>query len=104
MKITTTQTPGKSTLRLEGDLLIACVADAKPALLSALAGDDDIALDLSQVTACDTAGMQLLLMARASVRARGKAFGATAQSEAFQTAVDRVGVARGCFESHEGTP
>ena len=51
---------------------LASVADAKPELVAALAAGGNIALDLSELGECDTAGIQLLLMACASARAKGR--------------------------------
>ena len=72
MEITTTQTDGTTILGISGDLRIATVADAKLQLVAALAACDEIQVDLSEVGQCDTAGIQLLLMACASARAKGK--------------------------------
>jgi anti-anti-sigma regulatory factor len=102
MKITTSQTDGATVIKIEGDLLIAGVADAKPAIVSALAAADETRLDLGGIEECDTAGVQLLLMVRASLLARGKPFVTTAQSASFQAAVQRVGVPGGCFDSSVG--
>lgn len=65
------------TLRLEGELTIQSAADWHLALLSAideLGGDAHavLALDLSQLDALDSAGVQLLLSARRSLAARGQ--------------------------------
>lgn len=65
------------TLRLEGDLTIQSAADWHLALLSAAneLGDEPeagLALDLAQVVALDSAGVQLLLSARRSLAARGQ--------------------------------
>lgn len=65
------------TLRLEGELTIQSAADWHLALLSAAnelgdAPQAHLALDLGQVGALDSAGVQLLLSARRSLAARGQ--------------------------------
>ncbi|UGQ45170.1 STAS domain-containing protein [Massilia endophytica] len=53
----------RSALAIEGELTIYRAAELKPVLLEAAAGGA-LALDLSQVTEFDSAGLQLLLMAQ----------------------------------------
>ena len=72
MQINVTRDGWQAVARIEGDLRLAGVADAKPALVAALAAGGDVQLDLSALGDCDTAGVQLLLMAGASARAKGK--------------------------------
>lgn len=104
MTITTTQADGITTLKVEGDLLIGGVADAKSAIIAALAAGGDIHLDLSEIGNSDTAGLQLLLMARASARTQGKRFETTSSSPtSFRAAVERAGIPVACFECQEGT-
>lgn len=97
MHITTTQAGGKITIRIEGDLAIAEVAAAKAELVAALASGSALELDLGDIGACDTAGVQLLLMVRASARGQGKSLAAPRQSPAFQASLDRVGIPTGLF-------
>ena len=103
MKIIATQADGKTTITIDGDLLISAVAEAKEPLLAALATGRTIEVDLSKVGECDTAGLQLLLMARASARAQGQRFVATTQSATFRAAALRAGIPATCFESLEGS-
>lgn len=59
--------------RFDADLTIAHVAALKPALLQAVAaGDGPLVLDLGAVAELDTAGLQLLLLARREAAARGR--------------------------------
>jgi len=101
MKITTNQTDHKIIVKIEGDLLIGEVADAKPALVAALSAGEEVHLDLGATGECDTAGIQFLLMARASALAQGKRFATIAQSASFRAAIQRVGVPVACFDSQE---
>jgi anti-sigma B factor antagonist len=60
-------------LTLAGKLTIDQAADLKQMLLSALAGDEDLELNLADVVEVDTAGLQLLMMAKKLAQERGKA-------------------------------
>jgi len=102
MNITTTSLNGKSIVKIEGDLTINFVAAAKADLVAGLATEGDILLDLSEVGECDTAGVQLLLMASASARSKGKRFATFAQSASFEAAAQRIGIPAGCFDDQEG--
>jgi len=63
-----------ATLHMDGDLTIHAAAPASETLRAALAAaGGDVVLDLSQVQACDSAGAQLLLAARRTLAARGRA-------------------------------
>lgn len=51
-------------LRPEGELTIYTASDTKTLLVEALAKHREIEIDLSQVSEIDTAGMQLLILAK----------------------------------------
>jgi anti-anti-sigma factor len=53
-----------SCLAVEGEMTIYRAAELKPALLEVVRAHDAPALDLSAVTEFDSAGLQLLLMAK----------------------------------------
>jgi anti-sigma B factor antagonist len=57
---------------IEGELTIYRAAELKPVLLEAVRAHDTPALDLSAVTEFDSAGLQLLLMARQEAQRLGK--------------------------------
>lgn len=59
-------------LAVEGEMTIYRAAELKPALLEAVRAQDAPALDLSAVTEFDSAGLQLLLMARREAQRLGK--------------------------------
>jgi anti-anti-sigma factor len=64
-----------TTLAIEGELTIYRAAELRQALLAAL-GDGaggDLEIDLAAVTEFDSAGVQLLMAARKSAAARGRA-------------------------------
>ncbi|MGA7713054.1 MAG: STAS domain-containing protein [Rhizomicrobium sp.] len=98
MDITNTQVEDTSIVKIEGDLLIGCVAQAKPKIVAALAAGDKVLLDLGNLGECDTAGIQLLLMARASARSQSKSLFVTANSTSFLTTLERVGIPADVFE------
>jgi anti-anti-sigma factor len=59
-------------MRVEGEMTIYRAAELKPALLDAVRTQEAPALDLSAVTEFDSAGLQLLLMARQEAARLGK--------------------------------
>ena len=64
----------REVLQVEGDLTIYCAAQARELWLQwLLAGRGDATLDLGRVADCDSAGVQLLLAARASLAEQGEA-------------------------------
>ncbi len=101
MQITLGQADGMSVLRIAGDLRIASVAEAKPDLVALLAAGTDTLFDLSMLGECDTAGIQLLLMTCASLRAKGRRCVTTGATAAFQAALDRIGIPVACFEPQD---
>lgn len=61
-------------VRVEGDMTIMDAAELKNALMDALAGTRDIALDLSAVGEMDSAGFQLLILAKREAEQRKRGF------------------------------
>jgi anti-anti-sigma regulatory factor len=103
MQIDVAPADGGSVVRIQGELRIACVAEAKPHLVAMLAAGGDILLDLSELGECDTAGIQLLLMTCASTRAKGRRCVTIGHTAEFRIALDRVGIASEYFEFQTGT-
>ena len=67
---TPSQTPAaQPPLRIEGEMTIFRAAELKPLLLATPAPTQ---VDLSAVTEMDTAGIQLLMLARREARAQGR--------------------------------
>jgi len=66
--------PNKETqkLRMEGDLTIYQAVGLKQYLLDALSHAQELELDLSSITAIDTAGLQLLMMLKRQSLKEGK--------------------------------
>jgi anti-sigma B factor antagonist len=82
------------SLGLAGELTIQTAAEEKAGLLAFLdvttAEGADVELDLSDVTELDTAGVQLLLMAKREARAQGRRLRVSASS---QTVVEVLKIA-----------
>lgn len=55
---------GQRTMWLSGELTIFSVADVRRQLVEMLETHDEIAVDLAEVTEADTAGLQLMLLAK----------------------------------------
>jgi anti-anti-sigma factor len=61
-----------TTLRIEGELTIYRAAELKQTLLAAVAANEAVDVDLSQVSEFDSAGLQLLLLAKREAGATGR--------------------------------
>ncbi|WP_346285552.1 STAS domain-containing protein [Zoogloea sp.] len=70
------------------DLTIYRVAELKPALLDAVAEGERIELDLSGVERMDSAGCQLLMLAKREASAAGKTLAIVAHSPAVQSLIE----------------
>lgn len=73
---------------IEGELTVYTVGRHKPDLVRALAENGRAELDLSQVPEIDTAGLQLLLMARTLASTRGETLKLVAPSPAVREVLD----------------
>jgi len=60
----------REPLRIEGELTIYTAAETKDRIVGALA-DSALEIDLSQVAEIDTAGLQLLILAKHTAQAKG---------------------------------
>lgn len=80
-------TTGTAGVQIDGDLTIYTALDDKTALLGALDDRPAIELDLTQVTECDTAGLQLLILLRQEAQRRALPFHLTAASPAVRALV-----------------
>jgi anti-anti-sigma regulatory factor len=86
MQITKEESDG--VLKLAGKLNIWAVEETRDAFERSFA-DGDLLLNLSEVVACDVAGLQLLFSASKTAELLGRRFGFTGLSEAIRkTAVD----------------
>lgn len=64
--------PRPSVLALSGELTIACAHELKALLVRFVADSKDPEIDLLNVTMIDSAGLQLLLLARREAASAGK--------------------------------
>lgn len=75
-------------LRLEGELTIFTAIDTKRRLLAPLLHCQQIDVDLSQVSDIDSAGLQLMLLAKREATAKGKNICFVAHGPAVQKALE----------------
>jgi anti-sigma B factor antagonist len=79
-------------LAVEGEMTIYRAAELQPVLLDLVHAHDAPALELSAVTEFDSAGLQLLLVARREAARLGKPFAVTAASPAVRDAFTLLGM------------
>lgn len=72
MPFTEKKENGTIYLKVEDALTIYDAAALRETLLKCLRAEEDVALDLSETTGCDTAGLQLLCSLRKSAERLGK--------------------------------
>ena len=84
---------GEPSLRLEGDLTIYEVTEAKAALSAALDQHPSLQLNLSGLEELDTAGVQLLAWLKQEARRRGRTLTLFAHSPAVVEVFDLLQVA-----------
>lgn len=65
-------TNGTFRMKAEGEWTIFRAAELKPELLNALGGGGELEIDLANVTEFDSAGFQLLVLAKQEAARRGK--------------------------------
>jgi len=78
---------------IEEDMTVYNALEQKKKLLEALHGCDELDLDLSQVSEIDTAGFQLLLLAKREGQKLGKTVRVTAHSKAVTELLDLYNMA-----------
>jgi anti-sigma B factor antagonist len=71
-------------LAIEGDMTIYRAAELRDAILAALDGAATLEIDLSGVDEIDTAGLQLLVLAKRTALADGRALRLLGHSRAVQ--------------------
>ena len=80
--------PSRQLLSLTEDLIIYHALEQKNALLAALAGTDDLELDLMHVGEIDTAGLQLLILLKKEAQRAGKTISIVAHSQSVRAVID----------------
>lgn len=79
---------GKRRVAIAGEMTIYGAAAAKDKLLDALAGADELAIDLSEVVEMDTAGIQLLVLLRREALSADKRMSLSGHSRAVLEVFD----------------
>lgn len=91
-----------AALAVEGELTIYRAAELKDVLLDAVRQHAAPAFDLSAVTECDSAGLQLLLVARQEAAALGKALRVQDASAAVRDVFALLGIGFAGMEQDSG--
>ncbi len=92
MTITREHKDREAVLKIRGPLSVYEVAALRDEFLECFEKYDGLRLDLSEVDECDTAGVQLLYSARATVRDTGKHFDISDPSPSVIEAMTLVGL------------
>lgn len=82
-----------SVLRISGSLDINAASQLRKALWDSLAAHSSLALDLSEVDACDVAGFQVIYSAQKTASGCNKTIRISGLSVAMATAGDALGLA-----------
>lgn len=90
---TQTLTNGASRLMVDGEMNIYNAHEVKDQLIGAVRASGVLELDLSHVSEIDTAGLQLLLLAKQESVRLQKALHITAHSDAVRELIDFYNVA-----------
>ncbi|EEF26708.1 conserved hypothetical protein [Ricinus communis] len=80
-------------LAIQDDMTIYNAPEQKTRLLTALSGCDELELDLSQISDMDTAGFQLLVLAKREAIRAGKALNVVEHSKAVTDLLDLYNMA-----------
>ncbi len=89
-----------NTFAIEGELTVFTAHDIKTSVLAAMSTEGSLHIDLSEVSECDGAGMQLLLAARHEAAQRGGALHLTSPSSQVMAVLQLVGL-KDHFEASE---
>lgn len=84
---------GICRVSVAGEMTIYCAAEMKEALLPCVARCREIEINLSEVVEMDTAGFQILLLAKREATAAGKPLRLVAHSPATLEVLDLFGMA-----------
>lgn len=79
-------------LRISGCVGVSAAPEVHERLTEALAAEGEVAIDLTELVECDLALLQLLVSARASAEARGRALTLSGHGYAFERALTHAGL------------
>lgn len=91
-------------LHLAGALDLYQIETARAALLAHLNTHTAAVVDLSRITGCDTAGLQLLIAADRSARAAGRRFNLLAPPSAVRKCAEQLGLLLPGAECADSSP
>ena len=97
MKLNITIKEPNGAIFVSGALDIYDVESLREVLLRELTKRAELVLDLTGVTECDTAGVQLICAARKSAEKSGKRLKLERPSSAFVTCCERLGLGQNSF-------
>lgn len=80
--------PAENRLTVHEDMTIYHALDLKQRLMAALEANNDLELDLAQVSEIDTAGLQLLILGKREAARLNKTMTIVAHSPAVQQIID----------------
>lgn len=92
MDVTRTTEGDAMIMKIDGDLSVYEVESLRQELLAGLEASSACRLDLSAVTQCDTAAVQVLLAAQRSAAGAGKTVTVGAMGTAVRTVFDDLGL------------
>ncbi len=85
--------PSPSVLRMEGEMTIYRASELKQTLLEALNQSTALTIDLSAVTEMDTAGLQILVLAKKVAQSKQQELQLVAHSAAVQEVFELLNLA-----------
>jgi len=93
MPISSTNINGQSLLQIEGDLTIYTAADLKNELMTHMVQPCEREIDLSEVSEMDSAGLQILILAKREAERQGTSLRLTGHSRAVLDVLDMCNLA-----------
>lgn len=92
MPISAEEKDGYVQIKIDGELTVYEAAEFRDALLESIISADTLQIDLSGVSECDTAGIQILCSARVTADAEKKTLVLTGISEPVRHALETGGL------------
>lgn len=93
-----------ASIAIEGELTVFNAHEIKTRLLDAMSQQGALTLDLSEVSECDGAGLQLLLAARHEAEQRGGALRVSSPSKQVAAVLQLAGLPHHFETSESETP
>ncbi len=91
MEVSIRKNKKRTRATIRGDMTIYTALELKQALLGPVASEQDVDLDLSHVHALDTAGLQLILVAKRELEGSGRKLSIVAPSLEVVEALNACG-------------